>query len=140
MAAETPTALIIEDDDDIRRLLEIVLQQSGFEVGSAVDGATGLEAAREAGAGTAIITVDVGLPDIDGYEVVRRIRPEFGGLIVMISARSTDADRAAGLAAGADAYLTKPFRPRELRASIAEILGADRGDGALPDTLQGGHE
>ncbi len=138
MTADTRTALVIEDDDDIRRLLEIVLQQSGFAVTSAIDGATGLEAAR--GTDAEIVTVDVGLPDIDGYEVVRRIRPDFGGRIVMISARSTDADRAAGLAAGADAYLTKPFRPRELRASLAEILGADRGDGALSDSLQRGHE
>lgn len=113
-------ALIIEDDDDIRRLLEVVLQQSGFTVESATTGAEGLE--RAGGISARLITVDVGLPDVDGYEVVRRLRGSFEGHIVMISARSTDADRTAGLAAGADAYLTKPFRPRELRAALRELL------------------
>lgn len=113
-------ALIIEDDDDIRRLLEVVLQQSGFTVESATTGAEGLE--RAGGLSARLITVDVGLPDVDGYEVVRRLRGSFEGHIVMISARSTDADRTAGLAAGADAYLTKPFRPRELRTALRELL------------------
>lgn len=66
------SALIIEDDDDIRRLLEVVLQQSGFTVESATTGAEGLERADTMTA--RVITVDVGLPDVDGYEVVRRLR------------------------------------------------------------------
>lgn len=131
MVKPSGSALIIEDDDDIRRLLEVVLQQSGFTVESATTGAEGLERADTMTA--RVITVDVGLPDVDGYEVVRRLRGSFDGHIVMISARSTDADRAAGLTAGADAYLTKPFRPRALRAALQEVLASPAGPDANPE-------
>lgn len=114
------SAVIIEDDDDIRRLLEIVLEQSGFTVASATTGESGVELVASTEA--EIVTVDVGLPDLDGIEVVRRVRPLHRGPIVVISARSSTGDRARATAAGADAYLTKPFRPRELRAALEEIL------------------
>lgn len=121
------TALVIEDDDDIRRLLEIVLEQAGFTTESASDGESGL--AKAEGTAAELITVDVGLPDIDGNEVVARLRQSYTGTIVMISARSSNADMAAGLAAGVDAYLTKPFRPRKLRADLDTILaGFSSGD------------
>lgn len=120
------TALVIEDDDDIRRLLEIVLQQSGFTVESATTGAAGLELAQQSGPFD-LLTVDAGLPDIDGTDVVRALRSEAKvggchGRIVMISARSSAADQSKGIEAGADAYLTKPFRPRKLRAALEEVL------------------
>lgn len=121
-----PTALVIEDDDDIRRLLEVVLQQEGFTVRAAANGADGIAALESAPPDLAL--VDVGLPDMEGYEVVRRSRAAATGRIVMLSARTQDADIQAGLEAGADAYLTKPFRPQQLRKDLRRIL--DGGDPA----------
>lgn len=121
-----PTALVIEDDDDIRRLLEVVLQQEGFTVRAAANGADGIAALEAAPPDLAL--VDVGLPDMEGYEVVRRSRAATTGRIVMLSARTQDTDIRAGLEAGADAYLTKPFRPQQLRKDLRRIL--DGGDPA----------
>jgi DNA-binding response OmpR family regulator len=113
-------ALVIEDDDDIRRLLELVLERSGFDVEHAATGREGADAAvaREHD----LVTVDLGLPDIDGGEIVREIRPSVAGKIVVISARTMEKYRAASLDAGADAFLTKPFRPRELREQLESLL------------------
>lgn len=112
-------ALVIEDDDDIRRLLEVVLEQSGYTVESAATGAAGVE--QLSNAERALITVDLGLPDKSGIEVVEEIRLATQATIAVISARSSQKDREASLSAGADAFLTKPFRPRELRQWVAEI-------------------
>ncbi|ATG53775.1 hypothetical protein CFK41_02515 [Brachybacterium ginsengisoli] len=114
------TALVIEDDDDIRRLLEVVLGQAGYRVSAAANGADGLEALEAQSPD--LLLVDVGLSDIEGYEVVRRARPQVGGHIVMLSARPEESDARLGLEAGADEYLTKPFRPRRLREQLAEII------------------
>lgn len=119
---DTPRALIIEDDDDIRRLLEMVLTQAGFTVDAVPNGEEGV--ARAEAETYALLSVDVGLPDIDGLEVVRRVRPNFDGRIVMVSARSGVADQSSGEAAGADLYITKPFRPRELKQKFLELVGA----------------
>ncbi|WP_218220701.1 response regulator transcription factor [Nesterenkonia sp. Act20] len=120
---ETHRALVIEDDDDIRRLLEMVLTQAGFGVDTVPNGEAGV--AKAAGGDYALISVDVGLPDIDGLEVVRRVRPSFSGRIVMVSARSSAADQASGQTAGADLYITKPFRPRELKQKFLDLVSAE---------------
>lgn len=120
---DTPRALVIEDDDDIRRLLEMVLTQAGFTVDTVPNGEEGV--ARAESEAYALLSVDVGLPDIDGLEVVRRVRPNFAGRIVMVSARSGVADQSSGEAAGADLYITKPFRPRELKQKFLELVGAE---------------
>ncbi|MCI4012417.1 response regulator transcription factor [Brevibacterium sp. ZH18] len=112
-------ALVIEDDDDIRRLLEVVLEQSGFSVESVATGALGVD--RLPAASLSLITVDLGLPDMSGLDVVEQIRPQTSATIAVISARSSQKDRDASLAAGADAFLTKPFRPRELRQWVREL-------------------
>lgn len=119
------TALVIEDDDDIRGLLEVVLEQAGYDVAAAGTGAAGLEAlaAQEPD----LMLVDVGLPDIEGYDVVRQARPLISGHIVMLSARSQESDAQRGLEAGADEYLTKPFRPRALREQLAGIVARPSG-------------
>lgn len=112
-------ALVIEDDDDIRRLLEVVLEQSGFSVESVSTGALGLE--RAPVESRSLITVDLGLPDMNGIDVVKQIRSQTSATIAVISARSTQADRDSSLAGGADDFLTKPFRPRELRQWVKEL-------------------
>lgn len=115
------TAVVIEDDDDVRDLLHTVLTGSGFKVHTAPAGLAGVQMVRRLQPD--VVTLDVGLPDIDGFEVARRIRDFSSTLIVMLTARSDAADEARGLESGADAYLHKPFRPSELRKRIEEGLG-----------------
>lgn len=112
------SALVIEDDD-IRGLLEIVLGQMGFEVSVAETGGAGLALARS---GADLITLDIGLPDRDGIDVLRELRTFHQGTVVMLTARDQSQDMATATAAGADAYLVKPFRPRSLRTDLAAIL------------------
>ncbi|PWH07006.1 hypothetical protein DEO23_05585 [Brachybacterium endophyticum] len=114
------TATIIEDDDDIRRLLEVVLGQEGYEVSSAATGREGIALLTDAPPDLAL--VDVGLPDMEGYEVVRRARTAVSGTIVLLSARSQARDAQLGLEAGADEYLTKPFRPLRLREDLRRVV------------------
>lgn len=116
----TPNALVIEDDDDIRRLLEVVLGQAGFTVVSAATGTDGVARAREAA--PTLITLDIGLPDMDGYAVARQLREFYRGHLIMLSARSDPYDAALGMDVGADGYVTKPFRPRALRERLTEIM------------------
>lgn len=126
----TRIAVVIEDDKDIRELIEVVLQQAGFDVYSAASGMAGVAAVREHS--PAIITLDLGLSDIDGYEVARQIRLFSDSYIIMLSARAEELDTLMGLESGADDYLTKPFRPRELRARVAAMMRRPRIDtGAL---------
>src|SRR5699024_854237 len=114
------TALVIEDDDDIRGLLEVILEQAGYAVTATATGAAGMEALAMQEPGR--LLGEVGLPCFDGYGLVRQERSGSRVHIVMPSARSQESDARRGLAAGADEYLTKPFRPRELREQLAEIV------------------
>jgi DNA-binding response OmpR family regulator len=113
-------AVVIEDDADIRNLLEAVLAQGGFTCYSSASGLEGIESVREHE--PILTTLDISLPGIDGFEVARRIRAFSNTYIVMLSARDEEIDTLMGLDAGADDYLTKPFRPRELRARVEAML------------------
>jgi DNA-binding response OmpR family regulator len=117
-------AVVVEDDSDIRNLLDAVLTQAGFETYSVFDGLAGVEAVRKHN--PTVTTLDVSLPGIDGFEVARRIRAFSPTYIVMLTARNEEIDTLIGLDAGADDYLTKPFRPRELRARIEAMLRRPR--------------
>ncbi|MFJ5860731.1 response regulator transcription factor [Pseudarthrobacter sp. NPDC092439] len=117
-------AVVIEDDADVRNLLEGVLSQAGFEVHTAPDGKAGVEVVREKQAH--VVTLDVGLPDIDGFEVLRRIRHFSDAYVVMLTGRTEEPDLLSALNAGADDYIAKPFRPRELRARVAAMLRRPR--------------
>ncbi|MBD7996062.1 response regulator transcription factor [Arthrobacter sp. Sa2CUA1] len=130
-------AVIIEDDKDIRDLLHAVLQQSGFEVHASPTGTEGVEAVRSHN--PAVVTLDLGLPDIDGFEVIRQLRLFSDAYIVMLTARAEELDTLMGLEAGADDYITKPFRPRELRARISAMMRRPRKDtdAAEPATAPG---
>lgn len=116
--------MVIEDDADVRNLVSAVLRQSGFDVHAASSGREGVELVRTHDA--TVVTVDVGLPDIDGYEVLRRIRASSSCYVVMLTSRGDELDTLTALQSGADDYLTKPFRPRELRARIAAMLRRPR--------------
>jgi DNA-binding response OmpR family regulator len=128
----TRTAVVIEDDADIRGLVETVLRQGGFEVTSTADGAEGVELVRSLA--PTIVTLDIGLIDIDGLEVARRIRLFSDCYIVMITAQGDEADLLFGLESGADDYVIKPFRPRELRARIEAMMRRPRASATPPTT------
>jgi DNA-binding response OmpR family regulator len=115
---------VIEDDQDIRELVRTVLSQAGFQVTVASSGAEGVLAAKNLNPD--VITLDLGLPDIDGFEVSRQIREFSDAYIVMLTARADELDTLIGLESGADDYLTKPFRPRELRARVAAMMRRPR--------------
>lgn len=117
-------AVVIEDDADVRNLLEGVLSQAGFEVHTAVDGRAGVEVVRSKQAN--VVTLDIGLPDIDGFEVLRRIRNFSNAYVVMLTGRTEEPDLLSALNAGADDYIAKPFRPRELRARVAAMMRRPR--------------
>jgi DNA-binding response OmpR family regulator len=125
---EARVGLVIEDDQDIRELVRTVLTQAGFDVTVAASGLEGVLAAKTLNPD--VITLDLGLPDIDGFEVSRQIREFSDAYIVMLTARAEELDTLIGLESGADDYLTKPFRPRELRARIAAMMRRPR---SVPD-------
>jgi two-component system OmpR family response regulator len=117
-------AVVIEDGEDIRELLAQVLTQGGFTVHTAADGATGVELVREHD--PIVVTVDVNMPGIDGFETARQIRSISTAYLVMITARGDEIDTLVGLQTGADDYIVKPFRPRELRARIEAMMRRPR--------------
>lgn len=114
------TAIVVEDDDDIRGLLHIVLDQMGFHVVEVETGEDAVEAVRAHD--PALVTLDIGLPGADGIEVLGWLREFHAGAIVMVTARGRDADTELALAGGADGYVVKPFRPRSLREDLHRIL------------------
>jgi len=129
----TLSAVIVDDDEDIRALIAELLRQSGFEVVEAATGADGIAAVRDRQPD--VVTLDLNLPDLDGIEVCRRIREITDAYVVMLTARPDEIDRLMGLEIGADDYLTKPFSPRELRARIAAMLRRPRTAGGSVSVL-----
>lgn len=119
------TAVVVEDDDDIRGLLHIVLTQMGFSVHGVGSGEEAVEAVRAHD--PALVTLDIGLPGAGGLDVLDLLRAFHAGPIVMLTARGRDADIEQALAAGADGYVVKPFRPRALREDLQRILGRPPG-------------
>ena len=129
------TAVVIEDDADVRNLLSAILNEAGFSCVPAATGVEGINAVREHQ--PVLTTLDVSLPGIDGFEVARRIRSFSNTYVIMLSARNEEIDTLMGLDAGADDYLTKPFRPRELRARIEAMLRRYRTSGSGPGSRAG---
>ena len=121
---EPRVAVVIEDEEDIRSLLSAVLSQAGFEVHGAGNGQDGLDLVLEHQ--PLVTTLDVNMPGMDGFETAKRIRAVSTTYIVMLSARTEEIDALQGLEAGADDYVAKPFRPRELRARIDAMLRRPR--------------
>lgn len=118
------TAVIVEDDPDVRHLLAGVLESAGFSTVSVGNGIDGVRAVLQYQ--PLITTLDVNMPGIDGFEAARRIRAQSDTYIIMLTALDEEADVVLGLSAGADEYLNKPFRPRELRARIDALLRRPR--------------
>lgn len=112
--------LIVEDEEKIARFVELELMHEGYEVDKAFDGRTGLDKALTGN--YSLIILDIMLPKLNGLEVLRRVRKEYQTPVIMLTARDAVMDKVAGLDAGADDYLTKPFAIEELLARIRVAL------------------
>ncbi|OGN96672.1 MAG: DNA-binding response regulator [Chloroflexi bacterium RBG_13_51_36] len=112
--------LVVDDDMKTVELVRLYLDRDGYQVLTAYDGVEALRQARENYPD--LIVLDLMLPDIDGLEVCRSLRRESDVPIIMLTARTTDRDKLAGLDLGADDYVTKPFSPKELAARVRAVL------------------
>jgi two-component system, OmpR family, response regulator CpxR len=130
-----PRILIIDDDRDLTQMLAEYLGPEGFVVETAPTGEDGLAAAL--GTEYALIILDVMLPQINGLEVLRRLRTRSSCPVIMLTARGQDVDRIVGLEIGADDYLAKPFNVRELLARLHAVLRRTQGasSAALDDVI-----
>src|SRR6202050_3952013 len=112
--------LIVDDDVELCELVEQYLKSQGFQIEAVHDGPLGLE--RSLSGTYSLIILDVMLPGIRGFEVLRRVRAKSAVPIIMLTAHGDDVDPIGGLEIGADDYLPKPFNPRELAARIQAVL------------------
>ncbi|MER7283981.1 response regulator transcription factor [Dactylosporangium sp. CA-139114] len=127
MAQAEARLLVVEDDPNIRELLSASLRFAGFAVDAVTTGSEAVTAAREAKPD--LVVLDVMLPDLDGFEVIRRLRE--GGVrlpVVFLTARDGTEDKVRGLTLGGDDYVTKPFSLEELTARIRAVLRRTAGD------------
>lgn len=127
---ENNTILIIDDELQIRRLLEITLSASGYRILHAASGKEGLVEA--ATTNPSLIILDLGLPDIDGQEILKKLREWFFKPILVLSVRSSEEDIIKALDNGANDYLTKPFRSGELLARIRAAIRAGENKNDAP--------
>lgn len=123
-------AVVIDDDADIRNLLELILTEAGFDTVLTGDGISGIRAVRDYQ--PSLVTLDINMPGMDGFETLKRIKNLSNCYTIMISARNDEFDLVNGLQSGADDYLSKPFRPRELRARVDAGLRRSQGSN-VPD-------
>ena len=112
--------LVVDDEANIRELARLYLEEAGYQVVTAVDGAQALTEVRRQEPD--LMVLDLMLPQIDGWDVCRQVRANSDLPILMLTARDDDVDKIVGLELGADDYLTKPFNPRELVARVRAIL------------------
>jgi len=112
--------LVVDDEPKIVQLVRDYLERAGFAVSTARDGHEALMRARQERPD--LIVLDLGLPQLDGLEVTRRLRRDSGVPIIMLTARDDETDKVVGLELGADDYITKPFSPRELEARVRAVL------------------
>ena len=129
----TTRVLVVDDEQTVTEVVERYLRREGYEVAVAADGAEALRLAQEWAPD--IMVLDLMLPIVDGLEVCRQLRRETQMPIIMLTARSEETDRVAGLEIGADDYVVKPFSPRELVARVKSVL---RRSSLAPVTAPGG--
>ena len=121
--------LVIDDEESIINLVTSYLRPEGYEIYTATDGQSGLQAFRAFNPD--LIVLDIMLPGMDGIELLNRIRRESDAYVIMLTAKSEEIDKIVGLTIGADDYVTKPFSPRELVARIkAAIRRMSNGGGS----------
>ena len=131
-----PIVVLIEDEPQIRKFLRATLEGQGYRLFEATSGADGVV---EVGSRQPdVVIVDLGLPDMDGLDVIRRMREWTDVPVIVLSARGQEQDKIAALDAGADDYLTKPFSVGELLARIRVALRHRSADGEPPATFEAG--
>jgi two-component system response regulator RegX3 len=138
--ADPPLILIVDDEESYRDALSVALQREGFLSVTAADGAEALD--RFDATKPALVLLDVMLPKISGIDVCREIRSRSRVPIIMVTARNSEIDAVVGLEVGADDYVSKPFRLRELiarvRATLRRVPGAEEGDEPHQDLIEVG--
>jgi DNA-binding response OmpR family regulator len=133
---ERGTVLVVDDEPNIADLIELYLRREGYRVVKAAGGEDGIRAVGEQR--PRLVVLDVGLPDIDGLEVCRRLRATSAIPVIFVTARDTEVDRVLGLELGADDYVTKPFSPAELVARVKAVLRRAEGGAAPAEIIQVG--
>jgi DNA-binding response OmpR family regulator len=119
-AAKEKTVLVVEDDPQTAALVSLYLEREGFQVATAGTGAEAVAMADRLQPD--LVVLDLMLPEMDGWEVCRRLRKKSEVAVIMLTARGEEIDRVAGLTLGADDYVVKPFSPRELVARVQAVL------------------
>src|SRR5437660_4936020 len=124
MAEASPTILLVDDEDSVRKVLAFPLERDGFAVVQAADGEEALE--KFAAQTIDLVVLDIMLPRLDGLEVCKRLRATSTVPIIMLTARDDELDKVIGLELGADDYITKPFSIREFRSRVRALLRRSR--------------
>lgn len=132
----TETILVVDDQANVRQLLQEYLTEQGFHVVTAADGQTALYSARHAQPD--LVLLDIMMPKMDGYQFLRQFRLERQTPVIIITAREEETDAVLGLDLGADDYVNKPFRMRELLARIRAVLRRAEGPGERPEVFRVG--
>jgi len=130
------TILVVDDEQKILKLAQDYLETGGYQVKTAVDGKTALAIARRVKPD--LVVLDLMLPGMDGWDVCRALRRESDVPIIMLTARTEEADQLVGLELGADDYVTKPFSPRLLVARVRAVLRRVQGDIYQPGKISAG--
>jgi DNA-binding response OmpR family regulator len=120
MPDASPTILLVDDEDSVRKVLAFPLERDGYTVVQAADGQEALE--RFAAQPVDLVVLDIMLPRLDGLEVCKRLRASSQVPIIMLTARDDELDKVIGLELGADDYITKPFSIREFRSRVRALL------------------
>jgi len=131
---DKPRVLVVDDDEDIRVLLEELLGRAGYAVDVVPDGRAALRRLFEAP--PALVVLDVTMPELDGYQTLERIRDLSDVPVLMLTARSQELERVRGLASGADDYVAKPFGRQELLARVQALLRRSGGRSTITDSYQ----
>src|SRR5512139_3810534 len=129
--------LIIEDEQQIARLVRLYLEEAGFEASEVRDGSQAIYAFRQEHPD--LVILDLNLPGIDGLDVCRALRRESDVPVIMLTARSEEADRLIGLEMGADDYIVKPFSPREVVARVRAVLRRTSRSQSPPEVVRVGN-
>src|SRR2546421_1391418 len=124
MAEPSPTILLVDDEDSVRKLLAFPVERDGYSVVQAADGEEALRQFAEHDID--LVVLDIMLPQLDGLEVCKRLRATSSVPIIMLTARDDELDKVIGLELGADDYITKPFSIREFRSRVRALLRRSR--------------
>jgi len=138
MPDSSPTILLVDDEDSVRKVLAFPLERDGYDVVQAADGEEALE--KFDAHSVDLVVLDIMLPRLDGLEVCKRLRAKSAVPIIMLTARDDELDKVIGLELGADDYITKPFSIREFRSRVRALLRRARapraGDGAPEERIE----